>query len=47
VAEHARLERDGDLGVLVIDNQPLNLFDGDTVAGILGALDEAEGCRAG
>jgi enoyl-CoA hydratase len=46
VAEHARFERDGDLGILVIDNQPLNLFDADMVSGILGALDEAEGCRA-
>ena len=31
VAERARLERDGDLGVLVIDNQPLNLFGGEMV----------------
>jgi enoyl-CoA hydratase len=46
VAEHARLERDGELGVLVIDNPPLNLFDADMVAGILGGLDEAESCRA-
>jgi enoyl-CoA hydratase/carnithine racemase len=46
VAEHARLERDGDLGILVIDNQPLNLFDADMVAGILSALDQAEDCRA-
>jgi enoyl-CoA hydratase len=46
VAEHARLERDGDLGVLVLDNQPLNLFDADMVSGILGALDEAADCRA-
>jgi len=46
VAEHARLERDGDLGVLVLDNQPLNLFDADMVSGILRALDEAEDCRA-
>jgi enoyl-CoA hydratase len=46
VAESARLERDGELGILVIDNQPLNLFDADMVSGILGALDEAEGCRA-
>jgi enoyl-CoA hydratase/carnithine racemase len=46
VAEHARLERDGDLGVLVLDHQPLNLFGADMVSGILGALDEAEGCRA-
>lgn len=46
MAEHARLERDGDLGILVIDNQPLNLFDADMVSDILRALDEAEGCRA-
>ena len=46
MAEHARLERDGELGILVIDNQPLNLFDADMVSGILGALDEARDCRA-
>jgi len=46
VAEGARLERDGDLGVLVIDNGPLNLFDRDLVSGILRGLDEAGGCRA-
>ena len=46
MAEHARLERDGDLGILVIDNQPLNLFDADMVSGILSALDEARDCRA-
>jgi len=46
VAGKARLERDGDLGVLVIDNPPLNLFDGEMVAGILTALDESDGCRA-
>jgi enoyl-CoA hydratase/carnithine racemase len=46
VAEHARLERQGDLGVLVLDNQPLNLFDADMVSGILEALDEAGDCRA-
>jgi enoyl-CoA hydratase len=46
VADNARLERDGDLGVLVLDNQPLNLFDADMVSGILRALDEAEDCRA-
>ena len=48
VAERARLERDGDLGVLVIDDQPLNLFDAELVRDILAALDEAdgEGCRA-
>ena len=46
MAEHARLERDGDLGILVLDNQPLNLFDADMVSGILSALEEAVDCRA-
>jgi enoyl-CoA hydratase len=46
VAEHARLERDGELGILVLDHQPLNLFDADMVSGILAALDEADSCRA-
>jgi enoyl-CoA hydratase len=46
VAERARLERDGDLGVLVIDNQPLNLFDAEMVRDILAALDQTDGCRA-
>jgi enoyl-CoA hydratase len=46
VAERARLERDGDLGVLVIDNQPLNLFDAEMVRDILAALDATDGCRA-
>jgi enoyl-CoA hydratase len=42
----ARLERDGDLGVLVIDDPPLNLFGRELVADILAALDEADGVRA-
>ena len=46
MAERARLERDGDLGVLVIDSQPLNLFDAEMVRDILAGLDQAEGCRA-
>ena len=46
MAERARLERDGDLGVLVIDNQPLNLFDGQMVDDILAGLDQTDGCRA-
>ncbi|HEX6583398.1 MAG TPA: enoyl-CoA hydratase/isomerase family protein [Thermoleophilaceae bacterium] len=46
MAERARLERDGDLGVLVIDNQPLNLFDAEMVRDILAGLDQTEGCRA-
>ena len=46
MADGARLERDGDLGVLVIENGPLNLFDAGLVGDILAALDAAEGCRA-
>jgi enoyl-CoA hydratase/carnithine racemase len=46
VAERARLERDGDVGVLVIDSPPLNLFDAEMVSDILAGLDQAEGCRA-
>jgi enoyl-CoA hydratase len=42
----ARLERDGDLGVLVIDDPPLNLFGRELVADLLAALDETEGLRA-
>ena len=46
MAERARLDRDGDLGVLVIDNQPLNLFGAEMVSDILAALDQTGGCRA-
>ena len=46
MAERARLERHGDLAVLVIDHEPLNLFDAQMVRDILAGLDEAEGCRA-
>jgi enoyl-CoA hydratase len=42
----ARLDRDGDLGVLVIDDPPLNLFGREMVQDILAALDEADGVRA-
>jgi enoyl-CoA hydratase len=42
----ARLERDGDLGVLVLDDPPLNLFGPEMVADILAALDETDGIRA-
>jgi enoyl-CoA hydratase/carnithine racemase len=45
-APRARLERYGPVGVLVLDDPPLNLFGHEMVAGILAALDEAEGCRA-
>ncbi len=46
MGSRARLERDGALGVLVIDNPPLNLFDGEMVGDILAAIDESSGCRA-
>jgi enoyl-CoA hydratase len=42
----ARLERAGDLGVLVLDDPPLNLFGREMVGDILAALDEADGVRA-
>jgi enoyl-CoA hydratase len=42
----ARLERDGDLGVLVLDDPPLNLFGREMVGDILAALDEADEVRA-
>jgi enoyl-CoA hydratase len=42
----ARLDRDGDLGVLVLDDPPLNLFGREMVEDILAALDQTEGLRA-
>jgi enoyl-CoA hydratase len=42
----ARLERDGDLGVLVLDDPPLNLFGREMVEDLLAALDETAGLRA-
>jgi enoyl-CoA hydratase len=46
VAERARLERDGDLGVLVLDDPPLNLFGRELLRDVLAALGESEGLRA-
>jgi enoyl-CoA hydratase len=46
VADRARLERDGDLGVLVIDDPPLNLFGRELVRDVLAALDDTDGLRA-
>jgi enoyl-CoA hydratase/carnithine racemase len=46
VAERARLERDGELGILVIDDPPLNLFGDEMVRDIQGALDATDGLRA-
>jgi enoyl-CoA hydratase len=42
----SRLERDGDVGVLVLDDPPLNLFGGEMVSDILAALDQSDGLRA-
>jgi len=44
----ARLEREGDLGVLVIDDPPLNLFGQEMVADVVAALEQAavDGLRA-
>ena len=44
----ARFERRGELGIVVIDDPPLNLFGGDMVDDALAALDQAErdGVRA-
>ena len=38
-----RYERDGDLGLVVLDAPPLNLFDDELIADLVSALDEAEG----
>jgi enoyl-CoA hydratase len=47
VAEpRARLERDGDVGLLVLDDPPLNLFGREMVGDILAALDQTDGLRA-
>ncbi len=42
----ARLERQGDVGVLVIDDPPLNLFGPEMAREIHAAIREAESCRA-
>jgi enoyl-CoA hydratase len=46
VAERARLDRDGQLGVLTIDDPPLNLFGDEMVRDIQAALDATDGLRA-
>jgi enoyl-CoA hydratase/carnithine racemase len=42
----AHLQRDGDVGVLVLDDPPLNLFGAEMVSDILAALDDTDGVRA-
>src|SRR3954469_3745370 len=42
MADRARFERDGDLGVLVIDDPPLNLFGRELTEAVVACLEEAE-----
>src|SRR3954467_12533403 len=42
MADRARLERDGDLGVLVLDDPPLNLFGRALTEAVVACLEEAE-----
>jgi enoyl-CoA hydratase/carnithine racemase len=46
MAERARLERDGDVGILVLADPPLNLFGSEMVRDMLAALDACHGVRA-
>jgi enoyl-CoA hydratase len=48
VADRARFERDGNLGVVVIDDPPLNLFGRELTEAVLDAIGkaESEGVRA-
>ena len=48
MSERARFERQGDLGVIVIDDPPLNLFGRELTAAVVDALEKAEkdGVRA-
>jgi enoyl-CoA hydratase len=46
VADPARLEREGDVGQLVLDAPPLNLFGEEVLSGIERALGETDGLRA-
>ena len=43
MAEGTRYERDGDVGVVVIDEPPLNLFGEKLTRDLLAALDQAKG----
>lgn len=46
MAEPVRLERDGELGLLVLDAPPLNLFGEEVFGGLERALGETDGLRA-
>jgi enoyl-CoA hydratase len=43
MGDKARFERHGDVGVLVIDDPPLNLFGRELTTALVGTLKEAEG----
>jgi enoyl-CoA hydratase len=43
VASKVRYERDGDVGLVVLDAPPLNLFDAELTNDLIEALEEAEG----
>jgi enoyl-CoA hydratase/carnithine racemase len=43
VGDTVKLERDGDVGLVVLDHQPLNLFDTDLMNDLAARLEEAEG----
>jgi enoyl-CoA hydratase len=45
VAERARFERDGDLGIVVIDDPPLNLFGRELTEAVVNAIGEARDAR--
>jgi enoyl-CoA hydratase/carnithine racemase len=42
VPDRARLERDGDVGIVVIDDPPLNLFGRELTEAVMGCIDQAE-----
>jgi enoyl-CoA hydratase/carnithine racemase len=43
VASTVRFEREGDIGLVVLDHAPLNLFDADLMNDLAARLEEAEG----
>jgi enoyl-CoA hydratase len=43
MARKARYDRDGDVGLLILDAQPLNLFDYELTNDLIAALEDAEG----
>ena len=42
MSERVRYEREGDVGVLTIDDPPLNLFGRELTAALIAALGQAE-----